>query len=327
MHIGERGPLAAGVVALLLALVGLSPAAHAALTGSPVIVSPTSTDALYEGYTGPFEIDFSAAPAATYGYAVFSDPVGGTPKVVGSPRTVTWTGSGGDVQLHVSPLGADDHLRFKITDHAGHEAELPFRVRSGPAPRCALVVPTRVHVAAPVVKVPGRLNSTCAELDTRSADWKVTHAGQVLDYYRFAANTTDTWSVFDSDPMGRYAILPLSARSGAPADVPQNSPSVQVRRDSRLGLGGNRTGSKVTLRTTLSKYSPAADGFRPWASTHVVLAYRSCSTCAWQPLRTLTTNLHGQASWTFAASRARDYRVTSAGTSSVWAALPRYQRL
>jgi hypothetical protein len=312
---------------VLLGLVLLPAAAGATVEGNPVIVSPAPTDALYEGYTGPFEIDFTAAPAATYSYAVFSDPIDGPTRLMAGPGTVEWSGVGADPHLIVEPLTADPHLRFKITDGAGHEAQLSFAVRPGPAPRCALVVPTKVRVAAPVVKVPGRLSSTCATLDTQTADWKVTHAGQVLDYYRFGPSTTAGWEVFDADPMGSYAILPLSARSSAPADVPQNSPSVSVRRDSRLGIGGSRSGSTVTLRTTLSRYSAGANGFRPWTGTHVVLTYRSCSSCAWQVLRTLTTNLHGQAGYTFHASRARDYRVTSAGTSVVWAALPKYERL
>jgi hypothetical protein len=316
------------LLTLAWALTGLA-GADAAGTGNPVIVSPQADAALYEGFTGPFVVDFAQeeAPQAVYNYAVFRDPDGGgASTLVAGPYQYEWKGVGANPQFMVKALKADPHLRFKITDGAGHTAERSFEVRPGAAPRCALVVPTRVHVNEPVETVVGRLNSTCATLDTVSADWKVTHAGQVLDYFRFTDSTTDTWSVFDADPTGTYAILPLSARAGDNSAVPQNSPGVVVRRDSRLGFGGSRTGTKVTLRVTLSKYTASANAFTPWTGAHVVLAFRTCTTCSWQPLRTLTTNLHGQASGTFVVGSPHDFRVSSAGTSAIWVAPPKYLR-
>jgi hypothetical protein len=100
-----------------------------------------------------------------------------------------------------------------------------------------------------------------------------------------------------------------------------------VRRDSHLGIAGSRVGSYVTLRSTLTVYSASANAFRPWAESAVVLAYRNCSSCAWQQLRTLTTNLHGEVTYRFQAATARDYRFTSGGTSQVWSAYPVYKRL
>lgn len=312
------------LITLGCALTGLATAA-AVGTGNPVIVSPTSDDALYEGFTGPFVVDFENAPIATYSYAVFSDSTG-TATLVAGPGTYQWTGVGANPQLRVKALAPDAHLRFKITDGAGHTAQLPFEVRAGQAPYCGLVVPTRVHVNSAVETVAGRLNSTCATLDTKTADWKVTRSGQVLDYFRFDGGTTDTWSVFDADPMGVYAILPLSARAGDNSEVPQNSPRVDVRRDSRLGFSGTRSGSRVTLRAALGKYTPSANAFTPWSGAYVVFAFRTCSGCRWQPLRSVKTNLHGQASGTFTIGSPHDLRVTAGGTSAIWPAPPKYLR-
>lgn len=321
--------LALSMVALLAFSV-LSPlAAEAVGTGNPVIVSPGSSSALYSGYTGPFVVDFEDAPIATYDYRVLDVPAVGDPAPVTPVKQYVNNGSGLEPQLRVAALPPGDSYRFVIADHdtGTHQATLDFTVRSGSGPKCSLVVPTRVRVDAPLVKVVGRLSSTCKALHTASADWKVTRGGRTYDYYRFAGGSTDAWSVYDSDPVGAYRILPLSARAEDFSDVPQNSPTVVARRDSRLVLSGSRSGAYVTLRTSLRVYSASTNTFRAWAGKYVAVAYRSCSTCPWHQLRTLTTDSAGRAGYRFSSSRSREYRVRASGTSLAWEPLSRYVRL
>jgi hypothetical protein len=317
-------------LALLLLLPGmllLAPAATAVGTGNPLITSPSAASALYDGYTGPFVVRFDDAPIATYRYTVTADPAGAA-TVVRGPVDYAWNGASGDHQFKVAALGPGSY-RFTISDVGSgtHTASVDFTVRSGPAPRCSLVVPTRVRVNAPSVRVRGQLSKTCATLHTASADWKVTRGGRTYDYYRFDGNTGDSWTLYDSDPVGAYRVVALSARSSDFTDVPQNSPTVVARRDSRLALGGERSSSWVTLRTTLTVYSATTNRFRAWADKAVAISSRACSTCEWHYLRTVTTDAHGHASSRFLASATREYRVAASGTSLAWEPLPKYRRL
>jgi len=328
VHVWDRRTRARYPALGLLLLLGgllLPSTAHAVGTGNPTIRTPEVGAALYSGYTGPFVVGFDDAPLTTYQYSVIADPDGAA-TVVRGPVVYQRDADNGDHQFTVGALPADDY-RFLITDNAGHETYRDFTVRSGSAPKCSLLVPPRVRVNAPRVTVIGRLSSTCAALHTATADWKVTRPGQVYDYYRFDQNTTDTWSLYDTDPLGSYSIRPLSARSSDFTEVPQNTPTVVARRDSRLVLGGSRSGSHVTLRTSLSYYSASTNAFRPWSAKYVVLAYRTCSSCSWHQLRTLTTDSTGHASYRLQTSQTREYRVRASGTSVVWAPLSAYKRL
>ncbi|RNL80851.1 hypothetical protein EFL95_00225 [Nocardioides marmorisolisilvae] len=313
---------------LLLAGLGLSSPADAVGTGNPTISAPTPTAALYDGYTGPFVVDFDDAPVGTYDYVVLEVPAVGDPAPVTSVQHYDNNGTGLDPQLRVTALDPGSY-RFQISDAdtGTHAASVDFTVRSGSAPTCSLVVPTRVRVHAPLQKVTGKLNSTCAALHTATADWKVTRGGRTYDYFRFDGNASDTWSLYDGDPVGAYTVVPLSARSSDFTDVPQNKPTVVARRDSRLALGGSRSGSSVTLRTTLTVYSASTNVFRAWADKYVAVSYRTCSTCTWHHYRTLKTDAQGHASYRFTASSSREYRVDASGTSQAWEPIPKYKRL
>ncbi|MFL6156681.1 MAG: hypothetical protein ACJ72D_11345, partial [Marmoricola sp.] len=89
----------------------------------------------------------------------------------------------------------------------------------------------------------------------------------------------------------------------------------------------SRSGAYVTLRTSLRVYSATTNTFRAWAGKYVAVAYRSCSTCPWHQLRTLTTDSAGRAGYRFSSSRSREYRVRASGTSLAWEPLSRYIRL
>ena len=326
MHIPGPRPLALSLLALLLACGVLAAPAGGADPDGPTITSPRATDALYDGYTGPFVVQFGGTPDTTYVYSVIADPAGAA-TVVRGPIDYFWNGSSGDHQIKVAALPPGSY-RFAISDKETHthSDQVDFTVRSGSAPKCSLVVPSRVRVGAPLVRVTGKLSSTCGTLGVRTADWKVNRGGRTFDYYHFDGNSSDTWSLYDSDPIGAYSIVPLSAHTQYDP-VPQNSPTVVARRDSRLTLSGTRSGSFVTLRTSLKVYSPSTNLFRPWTGKYVAVSYRSCSTCSWHHLRTLTTDGRGWAASRFWASKVREYRVAVSGNTGVWEPFSRYAKV
>ena len=318
-----------GLVGLVLACaLAVGAPAYAVGVGNPVIESPAPGAAHYAGYTGPFTVSFEYAPPGDYRWFVDRIPAGGgTPVAVTAPQTYTWTGSGAKPQFRTAALAAADGYRFRVTDNAGHEATLPFRVLPGPAPACAIVVPARVRVNAPVERITGRLTTTCARLHTDWAAWKVQHVrAGFADLYYFDGRSTDTWTYYDDEPTGTYTITPNGARSTDFEDVPQNTRRTVVRRDARLAVTGTRTGAVVVVRAALRRYLPRVNGFRTWAGRAVSVAARSCDSCAWHHLRTVRTDVHGTVSIRVRAPRARLYRVVAGGSPEVWAPAARYLR-
>lgn len=326
---GRGARAALGLVAALvtvLALLALPVGGAGAVgTGNPVITSPTLSDPLYEGFDGPFVVDFAEAVHAEYTYSVTQD-TGGGPVTVFGPESYTWAGSGAPPHLTTAPLPAGTGYQFRISDGAGHEATLDFTVRSGPAPTCDVLVRSQVRVNAPVERIPAPLAAGCAALDTVYATWNIEHAtdgfAEVLVYEQ---SSTDTWTLYDDEPTGTYLVLPKGARAGDLDDVPQNSTRSVVRRDARVVLSGSRSGRYVTLKARLTRYVPQADGFRGWRKRAVTVSYRTCPTCAWHRLGTRTTDRNGRTTYRFRAAKVREYQVRAAGTSRIWA--PRPDRL
>lgn len=329
---GLRAAAAALATALLAFGLAALPVTGAGAVGdgNPRIVNPSGTKPLYEGFTGPYVVDFGAAPTGGYSYRVERVPTGASPVTVGS-GSFTWTGNGPEKRSFTLPaLPPAAEYAFAIVDDATgeHRSRVSFEVRAGAQPRCSLVVPTKLRVDSSEEIIRARLSSNCSWADIDYASWDVKHLsrGTYVNSLLFNGTTTDTWSYFDGQPLGTYAMKPVTAFNGAEDDIEQNMPRTEIRLDSRLSFSATRSGSYVTLRTAVRKYSRSANKFGPWGKHAIALSYRTCNTCAWVHFRTQKTSLGGKATYRFKASATRTYRVTSGGTSSIWAAYPRYLR-
>jgi hypothetical protein len=312
-------------VALVATALALPRAADAVGADNPVVISPTATQKLYGGFTGPFVVDLSASPKAIYSYYV--DRVGGGSTSV---RHYDFTGGVFDhPQLSVAALSPGTGYTFHIVseDDPAIAAAFTFSISSDPPPRCSIVLPSQVRMAARSFLIRATLSASCKSLHTIYASW------QVRDPKNFFAQTftfdnvrTDTWRLYDDERTGAYPVRPGNARNSSNAAVLQNTTKVTMRMDSRLGLTAKRSGKFVTLRTTSSRYSPVANKFVVWGKRKVVLSYRACATCAWHRLRVRTGSTKGVTSYRFKAAGVRQYRATAAGTPAVWAPKPRSLR-
>ncbi|MFL6160518.1 MAG: hypothetical protein ACJ72D_30885 [Marmoricola sp.] len=331
MH--RRTGWVAAAVAAALAALGLAavPAAQAVGTGNPVIVSPASTADHYAGFDGPFEVTFEDAPTGTYEYSVtYSPPGGGPAELLYGPQEYQTFGTGEVAQLRVSALTPGTGYTFHITDQltGTHTADLPFSVNSGPAPTCSIVVPSQVRVNGPRTLIVGRLSAGCTTTRTTYAAWRVRHVTRgYANTYVFSGNPTSTWTLFDDEPTGTYLITPLGATDVDHDPVPQNDPRTVIRLGSRLSLSAHRSGSHVTLASTLTRYVPSSNRFRAWAARSVTYSYRTCSTCAWHRLTTKRTSSSGHTSYRLRASSVREYRAVAGGTTTIWSPItPRVRR-
>lgn len=317
------------VVALTLALLVLPVAvAQGVGEGNPVIQSPTASTKLYAGFTGPFIVDLDDAPIATYSYWVTKVPSGGgTPVLVGPVRQEPFNGSFPRPELRVSALGPGTGYTFHISDGDGHEASLGFAVSSDPPPRCAIVLPRAVRMKGRSAVVPARLSSTCKTLKTTYASWEARHPRVgFANTFSFFSAKPQTWRIYDDEYPGVYTVRPNSAKNSANEPVLQNTTRVTMRMDARLRFTAARSGKSVTLRTASSRYAPNLNRYVTWGKRKVVFSYRTCTACAWKRLAVRTGSRTGVAGVTVRAPGARQYRATAAGTTTVWAPLPRYVR-
>lgn len=309
---------AVGVVLLLIVAAALVPAAQA-LGNGPAIDSPQSSDLLYQGYRGPFLVDFSKAPPATYTYTVTTDPGGETV----STAPYDWSGSGSSqVYLEVSPLPQGSYV-FEITDGAGHQDSVSFTVR-GPQPRCSVIVPARVRVNAPEALITGRLAADCAQAGVTYASWDIDHVtAGFVSLLRFNGTTRDVWKYGAfSDPLGTYRAVPTTATSSTGDRILLNSPTTTIRLASRLSATAGRAGGVVTLKGSATRYVPTSLAFRGWTGRPVVIWVRGCAGCAWRRLAVRTTDRSGHFVFRARTARVRSYRVVVAGGPNVWAPAP-----
>ncbi len=318
------------VVGLLatVALVAVPDGAGAVGDGPPVILSPATGAKHYNGFDGPFVVDFEGAPVGQYLFYVTKVPAGGgTPVRVGALRGFAFNGSFSRPELYVDRLPVGAGYTFWVSDGAGHTATLPFAVSPGTPPTCSVVLPRTIRMKSRYARITARLSPTCTSLRRSYASWQVrSRTGDFAETFSFFSNTTDVWNLYDDELTGTYRVVPNSAKDADNEAIPQNTTSLVMKLDARLALSAKRSGRTVTLRTSLKHYVPLVNGFRVWSGRKVVLSTRSCSTCAWRPVRGARTSRAGTVTFKVRASQTRGYRVTAAGTPSTWAPVARTAR-
>lgn len=322
----SRSHLVVVATTLLLAVAGLAPA-QAVGTGNPAVVQVGETAQHYDGFTGPFVVSFEDAPKGSYSWSVTTEPPDGTPRRIRGPFTYTWTGSGANPHFEVAGLEPGKYYRFHVGDNAGHAAVRAFVVSTGKPPSCSIVLPNHVRMGATSKKLTATLAANCAAADTEYASWQADHSkAGFAQTFVFDRTTSRTWRLYDDEPTGLYVISPNRATTTDDVHLPQNTRRMIVRLDARLALSASRSGAYVTVRSSLTRYSPEANRFRAWAGRRVTLSYRTCATCAWHALTKQSTNASGRTSYRFRAATARTYRATVGGTSTTWAAVPKQTR-
>lgn len=327
-----RPVLAAAAATLLAVALLVLPrvSADAVGDGNPVVTSPTTTGKYYAGFTGPFVVDFEPAPIGSYDYWVAQDQGGPDPVVIGPVQQYAYNGSFSTPQLRVGTLPAGS-FTFHVTDHGDpveHATSLAFTVLPGPPPTCSVLLPARVRMKARSALVTARLSPTCTTLRTRYASWQANDPkGFFATGLVFADGARSArWRIYDDEWTGTFAVRPKVAKDVENATLPQNTTRLAMKMDGRTRVTSRRSGRTVTVKVAARRYSPSKNRYVAWGRRTVVLAARSCESCRWHRVGVRRTARNGTATWTVRAGRVRQYRVTAAGTASVWAPLPRYTR-
>ena len=157
-----------------------------------------------------------------------------------------------------------------------------------------------------------------------SATWEaVAENGTVVDEVWFhTLSAPVTWdadpamSVADSDHLGLWRWRPTRGFSDILPPYAEvtltlqemNSPTTDVRVGSAGRVVARRTGSKVTISTSSTRYWTSTHAFGPWSRAVGVIQYRTPGTTAWRSLKNVASDGYGRYSYTYTVSSRRDYR-------------------
>lgn len=183
---------------------------------------------------------------------------------------------------------------------------------------CSISVPSEVRVDAPYERIVGRLQNNCAASDTEYATWDVYHPRTgFTSIFIFDGNTQDRWDFYSFDDVGTYQIEPGGAWDYNYDDIAQNTRTVTVRFQSKLGLSASRSGKTVTLKAVAKRYS-TSDKYVSWKSKPVGFYTKSCSSCSWKKVKSRSTNSKGVATLKVTKSAKRYYQVRTSNASTTW---------
>jgi hypothetical protein len=184
---------------------------------------------------------------------------------------------------------------------------------------CSVVVPAKIRLDSPYEIITARLAADCDGSAVSYASWNVRHSYYgPSDIVIFDGSDSDSMGFYDWEHLGRYYVEPGGAYDSEYDELQQNTTQFTVKLGTRAYLTTSRSGRTVTLNARTTSYRPSVDAFRAWSSAKVTLQYKTCLSCAWKSLATLTTGTKGTASYRTTSTSARYYRAIAGETSSRW---------
>lgn len=299
----------AALLALAAPLLGLVPA-QAVGTGVPVIVTPVDGEVYHVEEVPDLHLDLSDAPAGDYLVELTDTPE----HVLFSADVENSEAVDPDAFYELPELGI---AAYTVTVYSAADAVLAtstfstFDLGEPPLPPCDIVVPSKVVAVSPTTAVyPKFVN--CFD---RTALWSVTRksGGSVVGLAFLGIKdgvSRGPWKYKDSLPTGRYGLRPTGEN--------QNTTSTVVKFGSRISLASSRTGTRVPLSGTVSRYVPSVDGFRAWANRPVAISYKDCAACPWKFLAMDSTDAAGRWGLTVISGQVRYYRASVGETATAW---------
>jgi hypothetical protein len=200
---------------------------------------------------------------------------------------------------------------------------LPLTLLAAPsaqaAPTCTISTPSKVAVVSPYRTVTGTYSSGCRAY-AESAYWYIVHPTQGLqDMFWFESGmTSEVLDWYDWNPVGVYTVRPEGAYDFDYDRMAQNTRTMTVKYGSRQYISTSRSGSTVTIAGTTTRYSPRAGKYAALSGYRVYLQSQACSTCAWKPVTSATTNRYGKVTVKRTSSTARYWRLKTVDNSNTF---------
>jgi hypothetical protein len=205
---------------------------------------------------------------------------------------------------------------------AGLVAAAPAAAAAPPKPTaggCSVAIPSKIAITSPYREVPAWLTANCTAAGTDVALWEALHPTQGSQGgIIFDGETTTTYELYDVVDLGRWKWQPRGAFDAESDPIVQNTPYTDVKVGSWASLTGTRSGAKVTLTTSVARYSSSYERYIPWAGATGQLQYRIKGTTAWKALAGVKANASGKYTYTRNWGAALEYRVYFPATAYIW---------
>lgn len=187
------------------------------------------------------------------------------------------------------------------------------------APACNISVPSKVAITQPYTPITATFSYGCHAYSV-SAWWDVMHSRKGWEgSFHYDGSTKDVYDFYaDWDPLGTYTLRPDFAYDFDYDDMPQNTRTMTVKLGSRQYISTSRSRSTVTIAGTTTRYSPTNERFAALPRTRVYLQSKSCSSCAWKPVTSTTTNRYGKVTFKRTSSSARYWRLKTVDNSNTF---------
>lgn len=187
---------------------------------------------------------------------------------------------------------------------------------------CTISVPSTVAINAPYQEYKVNFSGTCTWRAGSSGAWKAVHPTQGLqDFYLYDRSSTyprtQYAGVYDFEALGKRAVRPAGAYDGNFNSLTQNTTAMTVKLGSRNKLTTSRSGSYVTLRSKVTRYSVNAEAHRAWSGATVKF-YSKNADGSWTLRKTASSNTYGNTSTRLWAPKATTWKAVTSATSTTW---------
>lgn len=201
---------------------------------------------------------------------------------------------------------------------------------------CKIIVPSKVTINSPYREIPLRFTNSCYDLPETAAYWTLVHPTKgpqdfamfsdydvtsSIDRYDWETVGRMTWRAEGAEAWESWGYDDWDNEDGQYIDLYQNQPVTDFRYGSRASISGaTRSGRYVKLSASASKYSWLHERYQPWGYGKFHVDTKSCSSCAWKYVKTVTASRTGRSTITVPAATKRNFRVRTAVTASTWGA-------
>jgi hypothetical protein len=193
------------------------------------------------------------------------------------------------------------------------------------ASTCTLRTSPRIALGPNGATIVGTAADDCTRALVWTARWHGVHPTKGVRAYLVFRGLYNPgpdvarWTVPDESPLGRWTWQPQGAYDVTGARVAtQNTLYSDVKVASWAGLTATRSGQRVTLSTSVARYSASYQRYIPWAGAAGQLQYRIKGTSTWRALAGVKTNSAGKYTYSRNWGAALEYRVYFPATAYIW---------
>lgn len=185
------------------------------------------------------------------------------------------------------------------------------------ADACSVNTPSRWTISSPFKATYVGLAGDCPP--GVYASWFAYSSQGPEDTLTFDGTHMAYFDMYDLATLGRWTWRPSLCFFADFTEVcAQNTRTMDVRLGGWSRLTATRSGSRVTVSTSVARYAYSLDRFVPWTNVRGTVQYKAPTATAWTSLKYVYAGSSGRYSFTYTTPSTRDYRVVFPDTPLIW---------